>query len=156
MDAMVTFRERLSPAPWVFIATALVLPATLLVFLPIAAEVGIAVAIGLYAAIVLILIVTTPTVEVTETELRAGRARIPRSLIGGATAHRDTEAGLERGQRLDTRAWLLIRGWISPVVRIEIVDENDPTPYWLVSTRRPEELVRALGFEPEVAETPTA
>ena len=29
------YRERLWPAPWVFIATALVIPASLLVFLPI-------------------------------------------------------------------------------------------------------------------------
>jgi hypothetical protein len=30
------------------------------------------------------------------------------------------------------------------VVRIEITDPSDSTPYWLTSTRRPDELVAAL------------
>jgi hypothetical protein len=29
-------------------------------------------------------------------------------------------------------------------VRVEVVDPQDPTPYWLVSTRRPDDLARAL------------
>jgi hypothetical protein len=42
-------------------------------------------------------------------------------------------------------AFLCIRGWIDPVVRIEITDPADRTPYWLTSTRRPEELLAALS-----------
>ena len=30
------------------------------------------------------------------------------------------------------------------MVKIDITDPSDPTPYWLTSTRRPEELVAAL------------
>ena len=54
------------------------------------------------------------------------------------------EATLERGQRLDARAWLVIRGWVSPVVKIPVTDPVDPAPYWLVSTRRPALLVDAI------------
>ena len=43
------------------------------------------------------------------------------------------------------RAFLVIRGWVDPVVRVTLDDPNDPTPYWLISTRRPEELVRVLA-----------
>jgi hypothetical protein len=46
---------------------------------------------------------------------------------------------------LDGRAYLCLRGWISPVVRVELDDPDDPTPYWLVSTRRPAQLVAALA-----------
>jgi hypothetical protein len=49
-----------------------------------------------------------------------------------------------RGVDLDARAFLKIRPWVKPVVRIELDDDNDPTPYWLVSTRRPKELAAAL------------
>ena len=38
----------------------------------------------------------------------------------------------------------MIRGWVDPVVRVGIEDPDDPVPYWLISTRRPEDLIRAL------------
>jgi hypothetical protein len=139
-----TYRERLWPAPWVFIATALVIPASLLVFLPISLEAGIAVAIVLYGAIVGVLIGTTATIEVTDDGFRAGRARIERRFVGAVTASTGAEATAERGVRLDARAWMLVRGWIPGVVRVELTDPADPTPYWLISSRRPEELAVAL------------
>ena len=142
--APVLFRERLWPSAWAFIVSALVMPASLLVFLPISVPAGIVTAIGFYLAIVAGLVLTTPTIEVDDSRLRAGSAEIPRELIAEAHPHRDEEAGAERGPRLDARAWLLLRGWISPVVRIQLDDPSDPTPYWLVSSRRPEELAAAL------------
>lgn len=138
------YRERLWPAWWVFLATALVIPASLLVFLPISQVAGVAVAIALYGAIVITLLATTPVIDVTDGMLRVGRARIERSFVGAVTAHTGADAVTERGTRLDARAWLALRGWIPGVVRIEIVDEADPTPYWLVSTRKPEELAAVL------------
>ncbi|MEO5920124.1 MAG: DUF3093 domain-containing protein [Pseudolysinimonas sp.] len=140
-----TYRERLWPAPWVFLATALVIPASLLVFLPISLPAGIAVAIGLYAAIVGVLLATTATIEVTEDRLRAGKARIERSFVAGAQAFEGADATAERGVRLDARAWLLLRGWLPGVVRIEIDDPQDPTPYWLVSSRNPSRLAATLN-----------
>lgn len=113
-------------------------------FLPINQTAGVVVALSLYLAIVALLVFGTPAIEVTDSELTAGKARLPLALIGATTVFSHDEARLERGQRLDARAWLLIRGWIDPVVRIELLDVNDPTPYWLLSTRRPEALVAAL------------
>ncbi len=144
MPNVSAYRERLWPAPWVFIATALVIPASLLVFLPISLPVGVGVAAVLYAAVVGVLLVTTATIEVSEGEFRAGRARMPRSVVGTATAFGGDEATAERGVRLDARAWLLLRGWIPGVVRVEVDDADDPTPYWLISSRHPEELAAAL------------
>jgi hypothetical protein len=34
---------------------------------------------------------------------------------------------------------------VSPVVKVELTDPQDPTPYWLVSTRRPERVVEAIA-----------
>ncbi len=145
MDVVPHYRERLWPAPWLYLATALVIPASLLVFLPIDLGVGIAVAVALYAGCVVLLLVASPSITVTSDELLAGRARIPLALVGQVAQFAGDEARAERGPRLDARAWLLIRGWIDPVVRIEITDPDDPTPYWLVSTRRPAQLAAALG-----------
>lgn len=138
------YRERLWPAPWIFVATALVIPASLLVFLPISPPAGVGVAIVLYGAIVGVLIATTPALEVSADEFRAGRARLPRSVIASATPYLGAEATAQRGIHLDARAWLLVRGWIPDVVRVDLADPDDPTPYWVVSTRNAEKLAAAL------------
>jgi hypothetical protein len=138
------YRERLWPTPWVFLATALVIPAALIVFLPINPTVGLAVAIGMYAATVILLLSTSPAIEVADGTLRAGRASLPLEVVGAVTPYRAAAATAQRGVELDARAWLLLRGWVGPVVRIELLDADDPTPYWLVSTRHPERLTAVL------------
>jgi hypothetical protein len=139
------YRERLWAAPWLFISTALVIPASLIVFAPINWMAGVITAIVLYAGCVGMLIASSPTIRVTETTLVAGRAQIPLTLVGEPTGYTADAAILQRGQRLDARAWLLIRGWVKPVVKVPVLDEHDPAPYWLLSTRSPDQLVRALN-----------
>lgn len=141
---MTHYRERLWPAPWLFISTALVIPASLLVFLPINTTAGIVVAIVLYLGCVGLLLLGSPTISVTDTELVAGRAHLPLALVGAVEGFSGDEARLERGQRLDARAYLLIRGWVDPVVKVGVDDADDPAPYWLVSTRNPSALADAL------------
>jgi hypothetical protein len=138
------YRERLWATPWLFISTLLVIPAVILVFAPINLAVGIVLGIAFYVAFVVFLLATAPTIRVTKEELVAGRASIPLRFIGEPRAFRGDAAVLERGQRLDARAWLLIRGWVKPVVKIPVLDADDPTPYWLLSTRNPDRLVRVL------------
>lgn len=141
---MQLYRERLWPSAWVFLSTALVIPASLLVFLPINPTAGVWTASVLYAGCVVALVLTSPVIEVTEKQITAGRARLPIGLAGAPEAFEKQEATLERGQRLDARAWLVIRGWVSPVVKIPVADPADPAPYWIVSTRRPTRLVDAI------------
>lgn len=142
---MTYYRERLWPSPWIFISIALVIPASVLVFMPINQMVGIVTGIALYAGLVGLLTATAPVIQVTEHQLVAGRASLPLSLVGELTGFEGAEATLERGQRLDARAWLLIRGWVGPVIKIVVADETDPAPYWLVSTRDPAKLSSAVA-----------
>ncbi|MCU1425562.1 MAG: hypothetical protein JWM51_1853 [Microbacteriaceae bacterium] len=142
---MTNYRERLWPAPWLFISTALVVPASLLVFLPINTTVGVVTSVVLYLMCVGGLLLGSPVIEVTATEFRAGRATLPLSIVGAVEAFEEGEATLQRGQRLDARAWLLIRGWVSPVVKVENLDPKDSAPYWLVSTRHPSAVVKAIA-----------
>ncbi|MFT4285235.1 MAG: DUF3093 domain-containing protein, partial [Protaetiibacter sp.] len=86
----------------------------------------------------------TPTIEVRDGELRAARARPPLSVVGGVRAAHGADAVRERGTGLHADAWLLIRGWIPDVVRVELDDPADPTPYWLLSSRRPDALAQAI------------
>lgn len=145
---MESYRERLWPAPWIGLIAALAVPASLLTFAPVSvlvgAIVGIALALGVIAAAVL----SAPVIVVADGMLRAGSARIPLSLVGATTVARGDDARLARGQQLDARAHLVLRPDVAPVVRIEVTDPDDPAPYWLVSTRRPEELAAAIAEAP--------
>ena len=123
---------------------ALVIPASLIVFAPISLPAGVATAIVLTAGSLALLLGSAPTITVDDGELRAGRARIPARLLGDVALARGTEARHERGPGLDARAHLLLRGWVDPVARVAVVDPADPTPYWLLSTRHPDELAAAI------------
>lgn len=138
------YKERLWPAPWLFVATALVIPASLLVFLPISVIAGVVVALVLYAGVAAILVFTSPVIEVIDGRLRAGRAVIAVDQLGEPQAFRSGSATAERGVRLHARAFLVIRGWVDPVVRVPVLDPHDPAPYWLLSTRTPERLIAAI------------
>jgi hypothetical protein len=141
----VVFREKLWPTPWVWIIAAGIAGAGILVFAPISAAAGYTAAAVLFAIMAVLLVLSTPTITVTQDALTVGRATIERRFVGGVQAFRAKEATAERGTRLNGLAYLCIRGWIDPVVRIEITDPSDRTPYWLTSTRRPEELTAALS-----------
>ncbi|RJK96509.1 DUF3093 domain-containing protein [Vallicoccus soli] len=77
-------------------------------------------------------------------ELRAGRARLPLSVAGAVVPLDAERAAHARGPGIDARAYHLLRGWVPTAVLVEVRDPRDPTPYWYVSTRRPERLARAL------------
>jgi hypothetical protein len=34
---------------------------------------------------------------------------------------------------------------VDPVVRLRVDDVSDPTPYWLLSTRHPDEIIAAIA-----------
>lgn len=76
---------------------------------------------------------------------RIGEARLDAPHLGGV-APLDPAAWRAALDRAGVdRAFLLTRPWIDRGVRIEVVDAADPTPYWLVSSRRPDALSRAVS-----------
>lgn len=77
-------------------------------------------------------------------EVWAGPAHLPTRFVGRADAVRGEGKRLAMGPQLDPTAYVLHRPWIAAAVRLEVVDPDDPTPYWIVSTRRPEELLAAV------------
>lgn len=141
---MTTYREVMRPAFWLYIAAILIIPAIILVLAPINMLFGIILSAVVYAVIVILMIVKSPSIELTATTLRVGKAHISRSELGAASAFSGIHAIEQRGTKLDGRAWLMFTGWVDPVVRIDISDPLDPVPYWLISTRHPERFVAAL------------
>ncbi len=84
-------------------------------------------------------------IVITDELLSAGKVQIPRSALGKAKQIEKDEQFAARGALLDARAFLVLKSGLPDLVRIEISDKADPTPYILVSTRRGAELVAALS-----------
>jgi len=141
---MKPYRERLSPGWWMVLAVGLVFPATILIFLPLSIAVGVAAGATLWAGSVAVLWFFSPVITVSGGVLKVGNAQIDLSYIGPVEAFQGEAARHEKGPGASGLAWLSLRPWVDPVVKITVVDSADPTPYWLISTRRPEELRTAL------------
>lgn len=141
---MPVFRERLVPGIGTLLACLLLVPGGLLVFLPIWPPAGVVAAVVLPAAAIGALVGLAPVIGVEDGVFVAGRARIDTGLTGPAESFAGSAAVVARGTGLDARAYTVLRGWVDPVVRVPIVDPDDPAPYWVISTRRPGELIGAL------------
>jgi hypothetical protein len=139
------FRERLTPSGWVWLALAglaVSLGVIVLPFGPVPALVTLTLAGVLLAGLVAW---TTPLVAVRDGELLAGRAHVPVELLGEAEVLAADELRRALGPSLDARAYLCIRGWLRRAVRVRLDDPQDPTPYWVISSRRPAELAAAVA-----------
>ena len=65
-------------------------------------------------------------------------------IVSGAVALDERTLRRVVGREGDPAAFVSIRPWIGPGVQVWVDDPDDPTPYWVVSTRHPVELVRVL------------
>ena len=83
-------------------------------------------------------------IEITGGELWVGDAHLPLRFVDEVDEVPAAEKRRALGPDLDPAAFVVHRPWAPKAVRIWLDDENDPTPYWVVSTRRPEQLAAAL------------
>jgi hypothetical protein len=83
-------------------------------------------------------------VRVAGAELQVGPARLPLRYVGRVEIVPKERKQEALGPELDPTAYLLHRAWVGPVVRVEVTDPDDPTPYWIFSVRDAEGLVAAL------------
>ncbi len=86
----------------------------------------------------------TSTIEVEEGELRIKRAHIPLKYLGDIEVISKEKFGYERTRGADPAAFFAITFWISQGIKVAVKDDRDPTPYWLISTKRATELAAAL------------
>lgn len=91
---------------------------------------------------------------VDEGTFQAGRARIPLRLLAEPIALDAETAHRLAGRDANGRAHHLLRPYLTRAVKVSVVDPADPVPYWLVSTRHPDELASALTWAsaPDVAD----
>lgn len=139
-----TYRERLIPGPGLFAALFLLTPAVALVTIAFNRVIAIPIGLAVYAAVMIVLVVSSPVISVTDGVLTAGRAKIPVSQLGQIDLLGSDALKRALGVEGDARDYLFIRGWIHTGVRIEIADPADPTPHWILTSRRPQALADAI------------
>ena len=138
------YSERLWPTPGIWAATIAFGAALGLIPAPISTQAALIVAVLGVVGCVTLLAITTPTLKITAETFAAGRAKLPVSLVSGIAELDPEQMRQARGVRLDARAYLCIRGWLPAGAKVFLADPEDPTPYWLISSRRPEALAKAL------------
>lgn len=142
---MIVYRERVLPSFSNLVLPVLLFPSVWAVMLPIDAPLALPVAAFLTLGFVALIFLSAPIVLVSETELSARGATIQRDLLGEITVVPKSQQFNELGPKLNARAWLSIQGSVKGMVKVEINDPSDPTPYWLISTRNPEKLKKVLS-----------
>lgn len=97
-------------------------------------------------------------IDVGDDGLTVGRATLRPPHIGAAERLGRADYRRRLGTGADARAYLVTRPYIESGVLVEVADDRDPVPYWLLSSRRPEALAAALaqnGQVPRVTEHET-
>jgi hypothetical protein len=138
------YQEWQLPRASTFIPHLMVFPSFWIVLAPINADLGLILGILASALSVWIRFAMSKKIIVSEEFLQIGKATIPRSVLGQAIAISKSEQFSERGPRLDARAFVALKA-LSGLVKVQVEDSNDPTPYILISTRRPTQLAEALN-----------
>jgi len=140
----IVYRERVRPNLGTFIAVATLLPAVTLVSEPFDYRIGIAVGLILVMSIWAALFFLAPVIQVGSSHLSVARAKIPRNLLGNIEEIAKDQIFSERGPKLDPAAHKVFQGTVKTAIKITVNDPNDPTPYWIISTRKPAQLAEVL------------
>src|SRR4029079_18634428 len=85
-----------------------------------------------------------PDDPAAETELWVGDAHLPVSVISRSAEVPRSAKSAALGRQLDPAAYVVHKAWVGPMVLVVLDDPDDPTPYWLVSCRRPDRVLSAL------------
>jgi hypothetical protein len=138
------FVERLLPGPlgWSFVLGFALF--VLVALVPVQPVVAAVVAAATFVVGIAAVAATSAVVSVRDGWWRAGRARIPVGLLGeGRVLDRD-EARAALGPGSDARLFACYRSWLPGAVLVPVLDPEDPTPAWLVSSRQPARLLAAI------------
>lgn len=76
--------------------------------------------------------------------LSAGASRLTPSFVGAVEVLDPEQYRHQLGAGADVRAHLVTRPYLDRGVLVRVHDPADPTPYWLISSRHPDQLAAAL------------
>ena len=139
------FKEVLRPPIWL-LAFIYFLLLSLVIAIWAAFDTSAAVAALMAATVTLIYaaISMRSSILIDERGLRIDRAHIDLKYIGSVDVLNTSQMRLLRTRDADPAAYLAIKFWISTGVKITVLDPRDPTPYWLVTSKRGDEMAALL------------
>lgn len=144
-DTRPAFRERLVPGVGGWLAVVAFAGVFGVALSVVTVTVGVVVGLVLLVLGGILAWVTSPVVEVVGAELHAGKAHIPLRFLGDVRVLDRDGVREQMGPTWDPRAFACLRTWTGGAVRVEVIDEADTTPYWIVSSRRAGDLAAALS-----------
>ncbi len=95
-------------------------------------------------AIIYLALAMRSTISFDGKELRIDRAHIDIKYLGDVEVLDSPAMRLLRTRDADPAAYLAIKFWLPIGVKITVVDPRDPTPYWLITSKRGEEIAALL------------
>lgn len=135
-----TYQERLR-APWLWWLLGVGLVASVILAVFIFVDLWLVITLAVLSTLVVVLGILgfSLDIRVDEGGLAVGRYRLEAPYIAGAeTVDGDVRAAT------DERSFMLTRPYVQQKVRVLIDDPADPHPAWLISTRRPAQLIAAI------------
>lgn len=142
------FDERLLPRGWLWLAPPVLAAMAFAALLPLGRAVAIVAATLAGVGSIVAILRGSPRIVVDGTGLRVGRAFLEPAFIGAVQPLDRDGTRAAMGPELRADAHTVYRAWVRTACRVEVVDDQDPTPYWLISTRRPESLAASLQALP--------
>jgi len=140
------FREKLTPPIWGWVALT---GFCLMLAVSVSAVFGDLTAVIVFVVLVLLFIFFgikySPVIKVDNEFLYANKAKLPLHIIKKATPLSVSETTKIRGVNADPKCFSATSPLINTSIRIDFEDKDDPHTYWLLSTRKPEELSLVLS-----------
>lgn len=142
------YRERVLPSTASLWPVLLIIPTAWLTLLPFADKIGHSTGVILGVVFALAVLVSiffaAPLIEVDDRGFAVGDAVLPLSVIAGYEVVPKERAFEERGFKLDPRAYVRFQLSVNTLIKLQIEDPQDSTPYWLIVTRNPQRIADTL------------
>jgi hypothetical protein len=141
------FRERLVPRWWAWLLAYSFAGMVAVAYgAALGATIGWLLAAGGLALATALLLITAPTIVVSDAALSVGGATLPLTSIGEVEAVTGERIRELRGPGADGRLFVSLRPWSgADGVLVRLDDAEDPHPAWLFTSRHPARVVDALA-----------
>ena len=138
------YSELVAPKWTSFLPLVLILPTFWLTFAPINEPAGLIAGVLITVAVAWSMLANSAKIVVSEGQVKVGKATIEARFIGVCEELPYASRFAQRVPNLDPRAYLKLQNSQKGLVKLDILDKNDPTPYWVVSTKHPQQLIAAI------------
>lgn len=143
--SVLPYRERVLPGISYYLASLLPAVGAYFIALPFGTTLALVIGISLLVLLYLLSWSLASVIEISATELAVGSVRIPRKVISKVSEVPISAVFAERSTNLDSRAFTKFKIGVKGLVKIELQDPADPTPYWLIATRNPDLVTQLLN-----------